>query len=115
VFHPPDFTLLNKRLSNPRLGHAFSVHGLSGNLGWASAPVFLAALAGLFDCRTPLLCAAFLPFAVLALLFGAVMDAGRLSFLALLSLLASDSKSRFRSEVAWLLCESLTILTDRSV
>ena len=40
VFHPADFTVLNHRVSQPRLGHAFSVHGLSGNLGWAAAPVF---------------------------------------------------------------------------
>ena len=43
-FHPVDFTILNKRVSQPRLGHAFSVHGISGNLGWAAAPVFMAAL-----------------------------------------------------------------------
>lgn len=41
-FHPADFTILNKRVSTPRLGHAFSVHGITGNLGWAAAPVFLA-------------------------------------------------------------------------
>ena len=35
VFHPADFSLLNKKVSASRLGHAFSVHGLSGNLGWA--------------------------------------------------------------------------------
>jgi FSR family fosmidomycin resistance protein-like MFS transporter len=39
-FHPVDFTILNKRVSQPRLGHAFSVHGITGNLGWAVAPVF---------------------------------------------------------------------------
>lgn len=43
-FHPVDFTILNKRVSQPRLGHAFSVHGISGNLGWALAPVFLAGI-----------------------------------------------------------------------
>ncbi len=43
-FHPVDFTILNKRVSQPRLGHAFSVHGISGNLGWAAAPVFLTAI-----------------------------------------------------------------------
>ena len=68
VFHPSDFTLLNKRVSTPRLGHAFSVHGISGNLGWAAAPVFLTLMAGLFDWRTALLAAAAIPFAVLALL-----------------------------------------------
>lgn len=69
VFHPADFTLLNKRVSAPRLGHAFSVHGLSGNLGWAAAPVFMTAMAGLFDWRTALFMAAVIPFTVLALLF----------------------------------------------
>jgi MFS transporter, FSR family, fosmidomycin resistance protein len=69
VFHPSDFTLLNKRVSVPRLGHAFSVHGISGNLGWAAAPVFLTAMAGLFGWRTALLAAALIPFSVLILLF----------------------------------------------
>jgi MFS transporter, FSR family, fosmidomycin resistance protein len=46
-FHPVDFTILNKRVSQPRLGHAFSVHGITGNLGWAAAPVFLTAVTGL--------------------------------------------------------------------
>lgn len=35
VFHPADFSLLNRKVSPSRLGYAFSVHGLSGNLGWA--------------------------------------------------------------------------------
>ncbi len=43
-FHPVDFTILNKRVSQPRLGHAFSAHGITGNLGWAAAPVFLTAV-----------------------------------------------------------------------
>jgi MFS transporter, FSR family, fosmidomycin resistance protein len=43
-FHPVDFTILNKRVSQQRLGHAFSVHGVSGNLGWAAAPVVLIGL-----------------------------------------------------------------------
>jgi MFS family permease len=49
VFHPVDFTILNRRVSTERLGHAFSVHGLSGNLGWAAAPVFMAGIAGLWS------------------------------------------------------------------
>lgn len=68
VFHPSDFTLLNKRVSAPRLGHAFSVHGISGNLGWAAAPAFLASIALLADWRTALFCAALIPAAVLLLL-----------------------------------------------
>jgi MFS transporter, FSR family, fosmidomycin resistance protein len=45
IFHPADFTLLNHRVTAPRLGHAFSMHGLSGNLGWAAAPIVMAATA----------------------------------------------------------------------
>jgi len=45
VFHPADYTIMNRRVSTTRLGHAFSVHGLSGNLGWAAAPVFVIAIA----------------------------------------------------------------------
>jgi MFS family permease len=46
-FHPVDFTILNQRVSAPRLGHAYSAHGISGNLGWAAAPVFLVGLTAL--------------------------------------------------------------------
>jgi MFS family permease len=42
AFHPVDFSILNQRISSGRLGYAFSVHGLTGNLGWAAAPVFFA-------------------------------------------------------------------------
>lgn len=69
VFHPADFTLLNRKVSAARLGHAFSVHGIAGNLGWAAAPVLLTTFAGLYDWRTALLVAALLPVGVLLLLF----------------------------------------------
>ena len=52
VFHPADFTLLNRSVSHERLGHAFSVHGLSGSLGWAAAPVFVAGIAETMGWRT---------------------------------------------------------------
>lgn len=51
VFHPVDYSIINHRVSAARLGHAFSVHGLTGNLGWALTPVFMAALIHLFDWR----------------------------------------------------------------
>ena len=69
VFHPADFTILNRRVSPPRLGHAFSVHGLSGNLGWAAAPVFLTGFAALFDWRWAALLAGLLPLPALLLLW----------------------------------------------
>jgi MFS family permease len=51
AFHPVDFTILNQKVSPPRLGYAFSAHGLTGNLGWAVAPVFMVGLSTLFDWR----------------------------------------------------------------
>ncbi|SDF55284.1 MULTISPECIES: MFS transporter [unclassified Duganella] len=68
VFHPADYTLLNQRVSKARLAHGFSVHGISGNIGWALSPLFLTFVAGRTDWRTALLCAALLPLMVLALL-----------------------------------------------
>jgi MFS family permease len=68
-FHPVDFTILNQRVSAPRLGHAFSAHGLTGNLGWALAPAFLVGITALADWRTAYLAAAVLYVAVLGVLF----------------------------------------------
>jgi MFS family permease len=48
IFHPSDFTLLNQRVTSPRLGHAFSIHGVSGNVGWAVAPLFMAGVSSAF-------------------------------------------------------------------
>jgi len=45
VFHPADFSLLNHRVSQGRLGHAFSAHGLAGNLGWVAGPLVMTATA----------------------------------------------------------------------
>ncbi|MBA4178572.1 MAG: MFS transporter [Leptothrix sp. (in: Bacteria)] len=68
-FHPADFTILNKRVSQPRLGHAFSAHGISGNLGWAVAPVFLIGLGSISGSwRVAYVAAALVPLAVLLLL-----------------------------------------------
>ncbi len=69
-FHPADFTILNKRVSAPRLGHAFSVHGIAGNLGWAAAPVFLTSLAAASGSwRVAAACASGVALAVLAVLW----------------------------------------------
>ena len=68
VFHPADFALLNKRVSVVRLGHAFSIHGLSGNLGWAAAPVLLTAVASAYGWRAAGLCAALVGMAALGLI-----------------------------------------------
>jgi MFS family permease len=69
IFHPADFTLLNRRVAQPRLGHAFSVHGLSGNLGWAAAPVFMAGIATFAGWQAAGFAAAAVGAVVLAILF----------------------------------------------
>ena len=68
VFHPADFTVLNRHVSQSRLGHAFSVHGLSGNLGWAAAPVFMTGIAAVSGWRDAALAASLLALAALAVL-----------------------------------------------
>ena len=68
AFHPVDFTILNQRISTPRLGYAFSVHGLTGNLGWAAAPAFLMGITALAGWRSAYLAAACMYAAVLCLL-----------------------------------------------
>jgi len=60
VFHPADFTVLNRRVSTVRLGHAFSVHGLAGNIGWAAAPVIMTGIAAAAGWRKAALAAAVL-------------------------------------------------------
>jgi MFS family permease len=68
-FHPVDFTILNKRVSPQRLGHGYSVHGISGNLGWAAAPVFMAGIASATGSwRAACLCGAVLALVVLAVM-----------------------------------------------
>jgi len=67
-FHPVDFTILNQRVSAPRLGYAFSAHGLTGNLGWAVAPIFMVGISSMYDWRTAYLAAACVFLGILALL-----------------------------------------------
>jgi MFS family permease len=68
IFHPADYTLLNQRVSQARLAHGFSVHGISGNIGWAAAPLFMTTVAAVSTWRVALAYAAILPFAVLGIL-----------------------------------------------
>jgi MFS family permease len=54
VFHPADFAILNSNVSERRLGHAYSTHGIGGNLGYAAAPVVSFALAAALGWREAL-------------------------------------------------------------
>lgn len=67
VFHPVDYTLINRKVSGPRLGHAYSVHGISGNLGWAVASALVVPVAMLHSWRVALAVAGCVVLAVLLL------------------------------------------------
>lgn len=68
VFHPVDYSLLNHKVSTPRLGMAYSAHGLSGTLGWALAPVLMTSVALAHSWQAALLAGGAVALAVLAVL-----------------------------------------------
>ena len=74
VFHPVNYTLLNRKVAKPRLGHAYSVHGITGSLGWALAPAMLVPITLAYSWRAALVCAAALVFVVLAVLLARRAD-----------------------------------------
>jgi MFS transporter, FSR family, fosmidomycin resistance protein len=43
VFHPADFSLMNHLISPRRLSWAFSLHAISGNIGYVISPIFAVA------------------------------------------------------------------------
>lgn len=79
VFHPVDYTLLNRKVSAPRLGHAYSFHGITGSLGWALAPALLVPLAIAFSWRVALMGAGTLVLVVLLVLW---LNRGKLALAA---------------------------------
>ena len=69
IFHPVDYTLINHKVSPPNLPYAYSMHGVTGYLGWAAAPAFMVAIAQLADWRIAFLSAVLLEVCVLAILW----------------------------------------------
>ncbi|MEQ9641065.1 MAG: MFS transporter [Alphaproteobacteria bacterium] len=67
VFHPVDFTILNGVIRVERLGRAYGLHTLGGNLGWAVAPVLMLSVAAGFGWRAALATAVACGVLVLAL------------------------------------------------
>ncbi len=67
-FHPVDFSIMNQRVSAPRLGYAFSFHGITGQLGWALATVFFVGISSLANWRAAYAGAALLMAVVLLVL-----------------------------------------------
>ena len=69
IFHPVDYTLINHKVSPPNLPYAYSMHGVTGYLGWAAAPAFMVAIAQFSDWRIAFLSAALLEACILAVLW----------------------------------------------
>lgn len=69
VFHPVDYTLFNRKVAPTRLGHAYSVHGITGSLGWALAPAFVVPIAMAYSWRVALASAGALAIVVLLVLW----------------------------------------------
>jgi MFS family permease len=55
VFHPADYAILGHHVVPARMARAFSVHTVGGTLGWAIAPVLVAAVAAAASWRVALL------------------------------------------------------------
>lgn len=72
VFHPADLSILSHRVSERRLGRAFAAHGLSGQLGFATAPAVITIIAHYFNWHVALLA-----FGGTGLLVAAVLFANR--------------------------------------
>ncbi len=69
IFHPVDYTLINHKVSPPNLPYAYSMHGVTGYLGWAAAPAFMVAIAQITDWRIAFLSAALLEVGILGVLW----------------------------------------------
>ncbi len=55
IFHPADYSLLSGKVSMKRMARGYSVHAITGTLGWAAAPIAVIALAQAFGWRAALL------------------------------------------------------------
>ena len=69
IFHPVDYTLINHKISPPNLPYAYSMHGVTGYLGWAAAPAFMVGIAQFSDWRIAFLSAALLEAIILVILW----------------------------------------------
>ena len=68
VFHPADYSILNASVDPRRIGRGYSVHAISGNLGWAAAPTVVVGLTAHFGWRVALVTVGAVGLAVVGLL-----------------------------------------------
>jgi FSR family fosmidomycin resistance protein-like MFS transporter len=69
VFHPADLSILSHKVGAGRIGRAFSVHGVLGSLGYATAPVLVGTVAALASWRFALIAAGTIGLIATALVF----------------------------------------------
>jgi MFS family permease len=69
VFHPTDYTILTASVSERRLGRAYGVHTVGGNIGWAVAWAVMWPLANAIGWRWALIAAGGVGLVVAAMLF----------------------------------------------
>jgi MFS family permease len=75
VYHPSDYSILSRSMSEARMGRAFSIHTASGFFGGAVTPALMLILATQFGLGTALIVAGLLgPLAALPLLRGAMAE-----------------------------------------
>jgi len=74
VFHPADFAILNASVSKPRIGRAYSFHGIAGSLGWVAAPAVVVGLSEFSNWQTALILVGLGAIAVAAFVW---IEAGR--------------------------------------
>jgi MFS transporter, FSR family, fosmidomycin resistance protein len=75
IYHPADFAILASKVDEKRVGRAFSIHAISGNIGWAAAPIVMVPLAAHFGLNTAFIVAGCMGLATSAVL---VLQAGHL-------------------------------------
>ena len=57
VFHPADYSILNTSVSARRIARAYSLHQISGNVGWVLAPLLVVSVTHVAGWRVALLVA----------------------------------------------------------
>ncbi len=76
VFHPADYSILNASVDPRRIGRGYSVHAISGNLGWAVAPSVVVGLTAHFGWRVALVTVGAAGLAVVSVLATQLRAAG---------------------------------------
>lgn len=68
VFHPADYSIINRSISEGRIPYAFSIHAVVGNVGWAIAPVLMVGVATVWNWQAAAWVSALIGLSVLVLL-----------------------------------------------